>query len=439
MGQGYFTTIQTEGEDKRNPKVKAKEMVDEFGRYHNLDSMLPNICRISLIAGFCPVESKITPNNPKKSTLKIVHPKTVTDIVSKSGVVQSIKQKVGSMENTIQGKDLAWFTYCQIANDPRGTSFVRGLITILNTLNDATDDVDKILKRYIGPIAVWKQRGDIDNLRMAVRERDPGQDIFIGDMRQEDVDNPNLPQMITIDPRVPYWEYIEYLDRRIYGSSRASHLYYIRNATQASAREMEDIVQRHVGSIQRDIKRTVERDWFEKVVGAPTPKIKFGIEQTGVEDIDPSMFLVQGVNTGLIQQDQYYDILKQMGLDIKAPTGKTQPPQTQPSTQPRTQVTAPQNRGVDPDKEMKEMVGRGKDYNAVYDITNLMRFHAQDMEVDNYSLLTAVETYCWRYGITEPLAQKRVIAKVAALLELEGYTLVDKLQAHHKYEKEEEG
>jgi hypothetical protein len=351
VGQGYFTTIDGQGTDGRNPMAKAKKLVDEFGVFHNLDGILPNVTRISLIAGFCPVETIIPQGVVEKSYLKIVHPLTVEDIKSEAGRVLEITQKVGNVTNTIKGENLAWFVYTQIANDPRGTSFVRGLLTLLNTLNDATRDVDRILKRYIAPIAIWKTREAVDGIKQAVMHRQPGEDVFIGGMRQEDVENPNMPQLITIDPRVPYWEYIEYLDRRLYSSSRASNLYYIRNATQASAREMEDIVQRHVGSIQREIKRTVERDWFTPLIGEnkDIPKIKFGIEQTGVEDIDPSLFLVKGVDTGLIQKEQYYDLLRQMGLDIKPPEGDTPPPKK--DVDGRTQATTPQNRGTPPPEE----------------------------------------------------------------------------------------
>ena len=351
-GRGYFTSIDGEGTDARNPSVKAKQTVDEFGRFHSLDQMLPNIVRNMLIAGFCPVETIIPSNtsNPEKTVLKIVHPKTVTKIEASGGVVSKIEQTVGNKTNTILGENLAWFVYTQIANDPRGTSFVRGLITILNTLNDATADVDKILKRYIGPLAIWKTRDEIDVIREAVLNRESGEDIFIGEMRQEDVENPNMPQMITIDPRVPYWEYIEYLDRRIYASTRASNLYYIRNATQASAKEMENIVMRHVGSIQRDVKRSVEKYWFKPLVGLPTPKMKFGKEQTGVEDIDPSLFLTKGVDSGLIQKDQYYEILKQMGLNVTPPKGDITPP-VKPGAEPRTQVVPSQTSGIEKEKE----------------------------------------------------------------------------------------
>ena len=64
VGQGYHTVI-----DEEEPE-KAKELVDEFGKEMNLDSFLPNVCKNMLIAGFCPVETKIN-KFPAKSALKI--------------------------------------------------------------------------------------------------------------------------------------------------------------------------------------------------------------------------------------------------------------------------------------------------------------------------------------------------------------------------------
>ena len=53
VGQGYHTTIEEEEPEE------AKELVDEFGKEMNLDFLLPNVCKNMLIAGFCPVETKI--------------------------------------------------------------------------------------------------------------------------------------------------------------------------------------------------------------------------------------------------------------------------------------------------------------------------------------------------------------------------------------------
>ena len=345
VGDGYFTTV-----EKLSPKTKknrAKEFVDDYGKEFNLDLNLVNVTRLALIAGFCPVEVKFIKGPVEKNSFQIVHPLTIDDanrkgIESKGGQVLKIYQKVNNKANTINGKNLAWFMYGRLGNDPRGTSFVRGMLSLINTLNDATDDVDKILKRYIGPLGIWKTRDAIDAIKQAVAEREQGQDIFMGKLRPEDVENPNFPQFIQIDPRVPYWEYLQYLDRRIFSYSRAANLWYFKDATVASAKEMEDIVQRHVKSVQREIKRTVERDIFTPLIELnnlpEVPRMNFGIEPTGIEDLQIELFLTKGLELGFISDRQYFNILRQAGLSIleeEEPEHKEIEEEEKPETEPK--------------------------------------------------------------------------------------------------------
>ena len=346
-GQGFYTTVEIPEEsigDKTHPGYVAKDLCDRYGRHVNLDSMLVNIMRIKLIAGFCPAESKIV-EVPEKCSLMIIHPKTV-DPAKKKGVewengkVLRVHQKVGQKKGVTEAEELAWFNYCQIGNNPLGTSYVRGMINTLNTLNDATADIDRILKRYIGPMAIWKSRRDIDNLKVAVGAKVPGEDLFLGKLSPEEVLNENFPTILQIDPRVPFWEWIEYLDRRLFAYSRASNLWYFKDATVASAQEMEDIVQRHVGSIQREDKRTIERDLFTPLLVANDidlewlPRVNFGMELTGVEDLEPGPIIEKGLDYGMINQAQFYHILGQMGVKILKPTETEEEPTEEPVEEP---------------------------------------------------------------------------------------------------------
>ena len=323
VGDGYFTSV-----EMLTPKTKrstAKEFIDEFGMFFNLDAKLVNLTRIMLIAGFCPVETKLVKGPVEKNSLKIVHPITIDNDPNKgikavNGVVTELHQKVAGVPNVIKGKDLAWFVHGQIGNDPRGTSEVRGILDILNTLNSATADVEKILKRYIGPLGIWKTRDSIEPIKRAVMEREQGQDIFLGNMRPEDVDNTNFPQFIQIDPRVPFWEFIEYLDHRVYSYFRASDLWYVRNATEASAKQMDAIVQRHVRAIQREVKRGVEGGWLNPLTDLNNlkemPRINFGMEPTGVEDIQPAVILEKGLELGFVSQPQFNFLIDKLGFDL---------------------------------------------------------------------------------------------------------------------------
>jgi len=366
FGSGYYNSVQIpEGQtasDMRSPYFKAKVAVDKFGEWFNLDAYLVNIGKLTMIAGFCGVETILAKGKDleetlEKSKLKIIHPLSIaqkegieTDALT--GQVLKVHQKVGSDTNTIEHlgwntnrtiyKGIAWFTYGKMGTDPRGTSYVRGMIELLNTIRRVTDDVDKILERYIGPLGIWTHTGDIDNIKAAVMNRNQGEDIFISNMDAEEREN--LVEFLQIDPRVPYWQYIEYLDRRIYAYSRANNPWYVRNATEASATKLEDIVGRHITSIQREAKRAVEGEWYAPIVELvgitipENPRMNFGLEPTGVEDVQIEQIVVKGIELGYIDGPQYFDLLRQLGMTLKlpqeqevgGPEDKEEPPEEEP-------------------------------------------------------------------------------------------------------------
>lgn len=424
-GLGFYTTTDEEYPELENgdPDPKdPKPLADSFNKKFNLDDLLPNITKISLIAGFCPVESKIV-KDVEKCSLRIIHPLTINPaknkgVVVKDGKVVAIHQKVSNKLNVVKNPgwnsgessytSIAMFTYGQVGNNPLGTSYVRGMIHLLNTLNQATADVEKILRRYLAPLGVWKTRDKIAALKAAVMKRNAGEDIFLGELRPEDVLNPNFPQFFSIDPRVPFWEYIEYLDRRIYAYSRANNIWYLRNATEASAKVIREIVDRHVHSIQRSDKRGIEIEWYTPLMKlnkfAEVPKINFGEETTGIEDIDISEFLVDGLKLAYITENQYYSILKQAGLNLPDPEDR--PEEAEPETDKMTEARLPVTT---------------KQYNVIYDVMVLMRFHSQDNTLSAANVKDITEKYCRRYKVTDT---ELLTTRILAMLELEGYTIV---------------
>jgi len=288
-----------------------------------------------LIAGHCGVETKL--RKPiESSSLKIIRPDTIDTNKSSGGIdtvdgplgkttVVAVHQKVNGKPNTIKvekGKtDIAWFVYGQLGNDIRGTSFVRGMLNLINTLNSATDAVDAILKRYISPLGVWKTRRSVEPIKRAAQDQDPGEDIFLGNLSVEEMQE-NLLTFYSIDPRVPFWEYIEFLDHRVWSYSRSSDLWYMRNATQASAEVLDAIIGRHYAALQRCVKRGVENFWYTPLVkinlgeNAEVPRLNFGVEKTGIEDIQPEPFLTKVVELGYLSEKQVMDLVKQMGFRL---------------------------------------------------------------------------------------------------------------------------
>lgn len=332
-GNGFYTSVETTTPVFQ--KSKAKEVIDHFGQYFNLDDKFPNIARLAIIAGFCPVETRLVANDVEKCALKIIHPKTVKSIEvdPQTNEILWITQKVDMKEQKIDGKELAWFTYGMLGNDVRGVSYVRGCIKLLNTLNAATDDVNAIFNRYLSPIGIWKTRRSTEALKAAADKREPGEDIFLGNLTEEEMKEEAL-KFLTVDPRVPFWEYIVYLDRRLYAYSRANNTWYSIQRSMASSDKIDDIIMRHVASIQRCLKRAAEKYWFAplaKLYDLPeVPKLNWGKMPTGVENIAPSEIITKGIELGLVSPIQYADILKQIGIHLleeaSAPSGSAQVP-----------------------------------------------------------------------------------------------------------------
>jgi hypothetical protein len=319
-GLGHYNTV--EKVTKVFEKSKPRDLADSFGEKFNLDGFLPNVLRLAIIAGYCPVETRIV-QDIEKCALKIVHPLTVKDIKTDpaTGDVLSIKQVVDNKEATINGANLAWFTYGKMGNDPRGVSLVRGILPLLNSLNKANDNVSLILERYIAPIGIWKTRQAAEVLKAAVLNRGAGEDIFLGRQTSEEMTAKNV-EFISIDPRVPFWEYIQDMKSQIFAYMRASNLWYERDATLASDTALEQIIGRHVSSIQRELKRAVERYWYKPLILAnfdsetEVPRINFGKEPTGVGDIEPAVIITKGLDLGFIRQKRFDAIMQQIGVKL---------------------------------------------------------------------------------------------------------------------------
>lgn len=323
LGLGYYNTV--EKVSKKFKKSPTRDLCDEFGEQFNLDQLLPNVGRLAVIAGFCPVETRLV-DELSKCALKIVHPVTVTDVIQDpiTGEVVSIHQKVNSQERDISGKNLAWFTYCKVGNDPRGLSLVRGILGTVNTLRKADSDITNILERYTAPIGIWRSTGKTEALRAAVVGRNPGEDIFLGNQTPEEL-NQKPVEFVAIDPRVPFWEYVQDKKNQIFAYMRASNLWYEKDATLASDTALEQIIGRHIRSVQREFKRSIERCWYKPLVEmrfgeeAEVPRINWGKEPTGVEDITPSEIITKGLDLAYLSQSQYYEILKQIGVKVTEP------------------------------------------------------------------------------------------------------------------------
>jgi hypothetical protein len=334
-GQGCYTTV-----DKDQ---KAKELVDEFNQTQNIDVLLPNIIRNMLIAGFLPVETRLN-KLPSKCTLQIIHPLTLEGegfIVDKaSGEWTGIQQKNDAFKEKwppIPKENIALFVHNQLGNDVRGNSIVKPIAALLAYKANAIENMNRILNKFASPKGIWKSTKDITLLRRVVEEAEAGEDLFLGKLSENEIKD--IVQYLNVDPRVRFWEYIEYIDRLIYEGLMAPSLGYWRQATQASATVLAEVVDRQCHAIQRNVKRVIEESWYAplcKLNGFDeVPKFEFGLPKTGIEKLNYDTFITKGLELGYISQEQFIKILGSMGLriepDANAPSGAATVPGENPT------------------------------------------------------------------------------------------------------------
>jgi len=308
-GGGFHTTVER--------VKKAKSLCDELGKDHNFDMLLPNITRNMLVAGFCPVERQIN-KMPSKCAFKIIHPLTITEIQHDGFEIQRVIQEVDGKKIDLEGGEIAWFINNQLGNDPRGISEIKAVEQLLQIKQSIIDSIEDIVDRYIAPTIIWKSRRDIQALKEAVQGREPGQDIFLGKLTEEEMQN--VAQVIEVRGDAKFWEYIAYVDQLIYVGLYAPNLYYWRDATQASATVLRQMVDRKLRAIQRNVKRGVERGFFEPLIQAndldEVPKVEFNMEKTGLDEMTLENIMVAAINLGLVGGKQLEKLFWLKGLDI---------------------------------------------------------------------------------------------------------------------------
>ena len=321
-GLGYFNKMPKDYEPKDREEVpKPIELVNELGMELQLDSVTPNICRNMLIAGFCPVEVQIE-KFPSKCAIKVLHPMTVREIVlggDEYHGIESIVQKVGNQKQvTIEGENLAWFVNNQIGNDKKGISIIKPVTSLLSIKDTALSNMGKIIDRYLAPLVIWKSTQSIAGVKAAIEGREADEDIYLGNLHPDDMKD--LAQPIEISGEARFTEFISYIDELIYVGLYAPNLYYWRNATEASARVLSDMVDRNVRAIQRSMKRGMEAGLYQRLMDAnkidAVPRLNWGVEETGLEDIQLENIIATAMQLGMFNENNLQALLTMGGIDV---------------------------------------------------------------------------------------------------------------------------
>ena len=305
VGVGYFTECENE---------KAKEIVDKFAEDVGLDQRLLNIVKLKLIYGFCPVERYLVKGPPKGVLrLKILPSRTVQVGRDPKGKILGYKQTLHGKKVHFKPKEIVWFVY---GIGPYGTSIIEPILSLVKSKEQTHKDMPKIIHRYSSPLTVWETEGSIGVLKDAVISREPNEDIFLGQVKKDAV----RFKTVEIDPRGRFVEYINDVNQGILEGLQAPLLHYLRNATEASATKMLEVIDRHVQGIQQYVKRVVEREIFTPLLGAygikEVPSINWGAPKTGLEDLDLDG-LARLVEVQALTPLAAQNLMRKMGLPLE--------------------------------------------------------------------------------------------------------------------------
>jgi hypothetical protein len=308
VGVGYFTVA----DDPR-----AKELVDKFAAEVDLDGLLQIVCRDMLIFGCCFVERIFA--GKRLVNLKPLPATTMQIEAEPTGGITGFYQEVEGRRIRFEPEEIIFFRLNPTSVSPFGLSLIAPVYNTIRQLNEIDDDMLRIIKRYAAPRIIWTLpegtgAEGVREFQRALEEIDVDQEIITTAGAQHDV--------IAIDPRGRFENYIEYLNQKIQTGLKTPLLSYLRNATEASATIMLDYFKEHVGMIQRYLKRKVEKEIFEPVVKAEgiseVPRLNFGMPRTGVEGLQiGDIAALARMDVGVLSPAQARDLLRKIGLPVE--------------------------------------------------------------------------------------------------------------------------
>lgn len=375
IGPDIYVTIKNEDDSATKA---AKEEIDSLNEKIRLQENLLNVDKCMNIFGFCPVERIIKvggyPPPGGISGLMVLDPPTVTYQREPNGTVKGYTQTVESGKPIpFKPDDLIWFTNNQAGNargSLYGTSRIKRVIKLLDIRDQVIQNIEGIMRNQARPPIVWRvnSEGDVQTLKGILKEcKDAETDpvVFPANAIQFDV--------VKTETRASYWEYVPYIDGLIFQGLHAPMLDYLRNATEASANTMLEVIERHVEGRQRYIKRMVETEIYSFHLkrkmpeyvrgGGEIPSLHFGAPKNALDDLDVAPFLTEGLKQGMIDNARFTDILRQKGLTLATPQPEPNVPQGAVKvTTGANQVTTDANQQKTP---LKVVTGEDVEYRVV--------------------------------------------------------------------------
>ncbi|MBS7615280.1 hypothetical protein KEJ18_06090 [Candidatus Bathyarchaeota archaeon] len=263
VGAGFYTTVDERFEDA----LDAKEAVDAFCELVNLDNMLQTAVR-ELIASGNSFWEKIEPLS--LVDLKILPLTSIRHIKRDvQGNVQAYVQSATCGGKSLTAERIIHFCRNPVDGEPFGTGVLRPLLEKLTVSGETRTSflemkariermLPEIFEKYVGPHELWIFEGVSDNqlaeYQCVIRSKPKDGARFVYN-KKADV------KTVQIDPRTQFQTYLDHIINQLYlgGETPLPKLFTTPGLTEASAKVAADLVERKVSSLQRFIKRIVEK------------------------------------------------------------------------------------------------------------------------------------------------------------------------------------
>ncbi len=334
VGMGFYTTINEEYEHSE----KVKQIIDEFNEEVNLDSLLQIGAR-EIVASGNSFWLKTEPENLKE--LKVLpltgfdNPKAVER--NKFGVVTGYNYSFGDAKKKFSPDKIIHFKWNPVNFSAFGTGVLQVLLAELSfsgekrmSFLEMKARIEKIMpeifEKYAGPDELWVFAGASDKklaeYQKLIKSKPKAGAKFVYNKAEADI------KTVAVDPRARYEAYVDHILNQIYlgGQTPIPKLLTTPGFTEASANAAIEVAERHVMSLQRFIKRNVEKEIFTPIILQANldPKkadcrLNWGMpEKPNVEDLLPMLADIARDRPEIISAVEFRKILIDMGLPLEA-------------------------------------------------------------------------------------------------------------------------
>jgi hypothetical protein len=321
VGSGFYVTANNS---------RAVSIINDFCNGIDFDNILYDIVGEMLVCGNSYVEMLGPTNLQDLERLQITTIKKI--IRDRFGRPTHIVQEVDGVEHQLDPKNFIHFRLFDVARRPFGIGLFHALAvpqvidgenrpSILESVAMIRDSMVRIFDNYSSPkdLYVFENASEqfLQDQATKMRNMKKGES-FLTNKKFEHHE-------LTIDPRSRFDKYIEFLQTQLELGSQtpAAKLQTTTGYTEASARAVIELVERRIIGIQRRLKRTIEKEIFERVL------IREGlnVERASLElhwgQPDIPEFNIQDVfrakEIGIISRVETRNILQKSGWELSEP------------------------------------------------------------------------------------------------------------------------